>query len=109
MSKRNRELRKSKAGKSEKGDCTSCTLSALCLPIGPARLALMFWKCQDCDCFYIEHIGRARGQKRTVQVNRECAALMDHFSKLVTKNLWRCYHCREKERQRDERAKAHRW
>ena len=68
----------------------------MCLPIGPERLALKFWKCLDCDCFYTEQFDHKRIKKRVVQMNKYCAALMTQFSKHTTKNLWRCYDCREK-------------
>ena len=72
--------------------CTSCKLSAMCLPIGTAGLAQKVWRCNGCKRFYlfVSAKGTTAGTKG-IEMNEECASLKDA---LVTIVYGRCYDCR---------------
>ena len=74
------------------GDCSTCTLSAMCLPIGPARLSMMLWLCPGCKNVFIGHyVSTLRAD--VVNVNEDCVALMTPL--LGKRNdLMRCFECR---------------
>lgn len=73
-------------------DCSTCTLSALCLPIGPARLSMMLWLCPSCKKVFMSHyVSTTKGD--AVTVNDDCVALMTPL--LGKRNdLKRCFECR---------------
>lgn len=74
--------------------CAKCKLSAVCLPIGPEKLAKRMWRCMKCKRLYFETSWVVSMHKNSVEVNDDCVELMTNLSKQGPYTLRWCYDCR---------------
>ena len=76
------------------GDCGRCSLSALCLPIGPKKLAARMWQCMKCKRFYFEVPWEVSRHKNSVEVDDDCVELLTNLLNHGPYTLRWCYDCR---------------
>ena len=71
--------------------CAKCVLSAVCLPIGPRKLAAITWRCCLCKRLFLEDHWTATESRDPLKVNENCEALMEQLK--WSYEAGRCYEC----------------